>query len=183
MTALDHIRPARQLDAVEAARITTSWPDLLKLPIQTDGERDEIVQAIHDLQTPPERAWVMARVAALLSQYYAADVPQSIVKMMAEDWAEAIGDYPQWCITKAVRWWKSADNPERKRRPLEGDIEAICKREYGVVKIAQLALRRYENGVAPIQLDAHRPPVDREAANRILAEHGFAPKRFGGNDA
>jgi hypothetical protein len=153
---------------------------LLTLPIADADELADVERGIHDLTAPPDRAWVMARTAALLSQYYAADVPQSILTIMAEDWAEAIGGYPQWVITKAVRWWKSADNPDRKKRPLEGDIEAVCRREYGIVSIARLAVRRHKQGVAPIVLEAHRQPVDREAADRIMREAGFSPRRFGG---
>ena len=159
--------------------MTVSWPDLLKSPIVTDEQKSEILASIRELTIPSERAWVMARVAATLSQYYAADVPQAIVAIMAEDWADAIGGYPQWCITKAMRWWKSADNPDRKKRPVEGDIEAVCRREYGVIHIAEIALRRYRDGVHAISFDQPRQPVDREAANAIMAEFGFSPKRFG----
>ena len=63
------------------------------------------------LEIPADRTWMLARVAALLSPYYEKDVPQGVRKMEAEDWAEALQDFPQWAITNAVRWWKGEHNP------------------------------------------------------------------------
>jgi hypothetical protein len=49
--------------------------------------------------------------------------------MQADDWAAALGGYPQWAIEKAARWWKGEENPDRRKKPLEGDIAARCKIE------------------------------------------------------
>lgn len=87
----------------------------------------------------------MARVASLLSPYYDKDTPQSVREMEAEDWLEAIGLFPQWSIDRAVRWWKGAENPDRRKRPLEGDIAARCKVEMrgvgSVPKILEIKAR------------------------------------------
>lgn len=149
------------------------------MPIGTVDELDEIRQGISALTVEARPAWIMARVASLLSQYYAADVPQAAVAMMAEDWLDELREYPQWAITKAVRWWKSADNADRKKRPLEGDISARCKREMGIVDIARVSVRR-GIGTAP---PANRlvTPVNGAAANEIVARAGFTPKRFNGD--
>jgi len=53
-------------------------------------ERQQVSLDVASLTVAPRRDWVLGRVAALLSQYYAADLPQSIVKVMADDWAEAL---------------------------------------------------------------------------------------------
>ena len=80
MTELTEI--LRQADPVtpeQAGRITASWQDLLSSPIKTVEERDEIAGSLSVIGEPASTPWVMARVAALLSQYYAADVPPSVV--------------------------------------------------------------------------------------------------------
>jgi len=133
----------------------------------------------------------MARVAALLSQYYAADVPQAAVSMMAEDWLEELREYPEWAITKAVRWWKSEANADRKKRPLEGDIAARAKFEMQVVRFADRAVRRYWDGFRPMAETPHEdsPPEpemtaeEREASRKrvadLVANAGFS-KRING---
>lgn len=151
--------------------MTISWPVLLTSPIQDEAELAEI-RADHARVTVPARhEWVMARVAALLSQYYASDVPQGAVRMMAEDWAAELGEYPEWAITKAVRWWKSRENPSRKRRPLEGDISERARFEMGPVFVAESAMRRYspQRDVDP---QPSRPPVSdaqKAEADRLVA--------------
>jgi len=149
-------------------------------------ERQQVSLDVASLTVAPRRDWVLGRVAALLSQYYAADLPQSIVKVMADDWAEALCEYPEWAITKAVRWWKSEANAERKRKPLEGDIAARARYEMGIVKVAEGALRRFDSGVLPYvggDNSTGRVEPTEEQRKRMAdyqEEAGFAPKRFGG---
>ena len=128
----------------------------------------------------------MARVAALLSQYYAADVPPSVVSIMAEDWKEELAPYPQWAITSAVRWWKSEANPDRKRRPLEGDISARAKHEMMLVRLASHAVQRYWDGYRPSDLASQpqRPELTAEEkraarvrADQYIKEAGLNLKR------
>ena len=181
MTAVTKIQTATEIQAGDVEAMTASWQDLLRRPIRDEAERHEIAIAVAGLSKPPRREFVLGRVAALLSQYYAADLPQSMVRIMADDWAEELAEYPEWAITKAVRWWKSEANPERKRKPLEGDISARAKREMSLVRVAERALRKYAEGVAPFKVDdTPRTPVDPKVANAILAEVGFTPRKFGG---
>lgn len=82
----------------------------------------------------------MARVAALLEPYFDKGTPVSIKMIEMEDWAEAMKDSPYWAIEKACRWWKSEENPEKRRRPIEGDIMARIRVEMGAVRAAQIKL-------------------------------------------
>ena len=179
---MNELAPAAQAAMVIANvdRITASWPDLLTSPIRDEAEYEQIRANVIALSDPAPREWTMARVASLLMSYYAADVGEAMVSMMAEDWAEALKDHPQWAITKAVRWWKSSDNPKRNIRPVEGDIQRRCEIEEGILKVGKLACRRFRNGVLPIKPDEHRKPIDAKRAAQIMAEVGFKPKRFGG---
>jgi hypothetical protein len=85
------------------------------------------------LSEPANPTWVMARIAALLEPYFDKGTPQGVREIEAEDWAEALCRYPQWALQRAVRWWKSADNPKRRQRPIEGDIEARVRVEMDAV--------------------------------------------------
>lgn len=158
---------------------------MLTSQIKTNEEYNEIVNALDPLSEPARPAWIMARVAALLSQYYAADVPAAAVAIMAEDWLEELRDYPQWAITNAVRWWKSSENPNRKKKPLEGDIAERCRLEMGVVRVAEKACRDFlisgPTTTEPSEQDQERwdlTPAEREEkrarANDILKQAGFA---------
>jgi hypothetical protein len=128
---------------------------------------------VAELTKPAPAEWAMARVAAMLSPYYDRDTPHAVRLMEAEDWAEALAPFPQWAIDRAVRWWKSADNADRRKRPLEGDIVARCRIEMDPVRAAQAYLR--QPMVAPVSHALPRPPVPeaqerRQIADRIMAE-------------
>lgn len=126
----------------------------------------------------------MARIAALLSPYYEKDVPQAVRIMEAEDWAEALADYPQWAIQNAVRWWKSEHNPDRRKRPFEGDIAERCRAEMQPVLAAKFDLGRdvaaRHEPVQSIPRPSLPDQAERQAISaRIMAEV-FAGKKIGG---
>lgn len=186
MTGLTTARQqAEPINPDQAARITASWPVLLTSPIETDDQLNQIVEGLGKVKAKSHPTWIMARVAALLSQYYAADVPAAAVSMMAEDWLEELREYPQWAITNAVRWWKSEANKDRKRRPLEGDISARCKHEMMAISAAEYAVRRYWDGYRPREQPVEREPEmtddERQAAKKRIADlvhqAGFATQR------
>lgn len=130
---------------------------------------------------PAHSTWVMARVAALLEPYFDKGTPQAIKEIEAEDWAEALCDYPQWAIQRAVRWWKSGDNPKRRQRPVEGDIAARVKLEMDAVLGMK---RRLEAGLyrqAGTEPDRVLPSPERRAEMReYVAKHFPGVKSFGG---
>ncbi len=134
--------------------------------------RERAAPVVADLLVPASASWTMARIAALLSPYYDKDIPQAVRVMEAEDWAEALAEYPQWAIQNAVRWWKSDANVDRRKRPLEGDIAARCRIEVDPVRAARFYLDRPLVTEAPL---LERPPVPdadekREIAKRVMAE-------------
>lgn len=127
---------------------------------------------------PVEPVWCLARVAALLSPYYEKETPQAVREMEAEDWREALAEFPRWAIERAVRWWKSADNPDRRKRPLEGDIAARCRVEMNGVPSAVQMLELRRNGRDFSQPQLPRERVSAERAAEILAEAGLSPQRM-----
>lgn len=171
------------IDHSNAALVDTALERLTHLlRSQGDVPKQTLEVAIASLSTPARPEWVMARTASLLSPYYEKDVPQGVRVMEAEDWADALAEFPQWAIQKAAQWWKSADNPDRRKRPLEGDIAARARFEMQAVRAAQIKLR--SNGTFSLvqtKEQTEGPPkyrVSRERASEILAEAGYRPKRM-----
>lgn len=158
---------------------------MLKSPLKDQAERDQVNAAVARLSTSARPEQIMARVAALLTPYYTGDVPHGVRMIEAEDWAEALATYPEWAITKACRWWKGSENPNRRKKPLEGDIVARTKTEMGVISVAEVAIRQFDSGQQPYNSEQseseQRPTADeRERIQALVAEMGYAPKRMGG---
>ena len=142
----------------------------------------DVKAAVAALSEPCSPVWCMARVAALLDPYYDKDTPQAVRKMMAEDWLVELEAYPQWAIERAVRWWKSAENADRRKKPLEGDIAARCKVEMrGIGSLPELMARKVQGRY--IGQEAPRPKQSAEErkaiAERVLAAANFRVKRMG----
>lgn len=142
-----------------------------QLPAKADVER-----VAAKLMEPVEPVWCLARIAALLSPYYEKETPQAVREMEAEDWREALAEYPRWAIERSVRWWKSADNPDRRKRPLEGDIAARCRIEMGGVPSAVKLLELRRNGPDLTKKEEPRERISKEKAAELLRQAGFAPK-------
>lgn len=161
-----------------------SWPDLLWQPIQSRSDRDMIEAHSEALARPASGNWILARVAALLTGYYAADVPAEVIRFEAEDWLDALKEFPDWAITKAVRWWKGETNADRRKRPMVGDIAARARFEMGPVIVARIAVGRFDDGKQPFKaLDVpDRKPLDPAERQRIAADIlgsvKFTPKRM-----
>lgn len=77
-------------------------------------------------------------------------------------------DWTQEQVVWALRKW-NRDNP--RIRPTPGDVVAICKDARG---------RKMASLPKPVDAAPARERVDKDRAAQILAEAGFAPKRFGG---
>ena len=134
------------------------------------------------LSQPANGQWVMARVASLLVDYYAPDVPASIISMAAADWADELGCFPDWAIDRAVRWWKSAENPDRRKKPLPGDIAIRARNIMGPVFVAERAVLLFDQGKVPWVPPKPYEPPDRETGKRdgtaILQAAGFGVRKM-----
>jgi len=181
-TGLAIYTPEGQTDA---ARVDAGLKWLLHLPQLPKEQWPEmrvIEKAVTVLSEPCSPAWCMARVASLLNPYYDKDTPQGVRQMEAEDWLEALRDYPQWAIERAVRWWKSEDNVKRRLRPLEGDIGERCRVEMRGIGAVPELLRIKANGryVEPEAPRPKLPQAERQAiAERVLRDAKFKVKGMG----
>jgi hypothetical protein len=146
--------------ASDLERLTHLLPSLRECP----KAKAEARQMLAPLTTPAHPVWLMARVAALLSPYFEKDTPQAVREIEAEDWAHELRDKPQWAVEKAVRWWKSADNPRRRIRPLEGDISGRVRFEMMAVRAAQIHINA--SGQVPAPQERVAPLTDEDRAER-----------------
>ena len=143
----------------------------------------EVEMTVAAMTEPCNSTWCMARVAALLSPYYDKNTAQAVREIEAEDWLEALAPYPQWAIERAVRWWKSADNADRRKKPLEGDISARCKVEMrGIGSLPEIMNRKATGRWIETEPPREKttPEQRKSMANEVLAKAGFTPKRMGG---
>jgi hypothetical protein len=139
-------------------------------------EKNTVLRIQKTLMTPADGVWILVRVSALLNPYYDKNTPEVVKKMEAQDWFYSLKDFPQWAIERAVRWWKSDANTDRRKRPLEGDIVARCRVEMDGVASASKVLEMMQRGAE------HKPEVrERLTADRaaeIMRDVGFGVKRM-----
>lgn len=168
-----------QLDQGQVDQALAWLTDLPQLPRELLPAQSEVVATVEAWTEPARPEWIMARAAAILSPYYAKDVPQIVREIEAEDWLEALAEYPQWAIERAARWWKGESNPDRRKAPLEGDIAARCKVEMGGIDVVPRLVEtiRSRREYHTVQ-EPPRKIIDAETANRIMEEVGFRPRRF-----
>ena len=155
------IRQARDLGPERAASGVERLTHLLPSLRSDQASREEADRIVLALTQPADSTWLMARCAALLSPYFEKDIDAGIRKMDAEDWAAELGDFPKWAVEMAVRWWKSHKNPNRRKRPIEGDIADRCRVEMQAVRAAQISLRTGIKVSEPRQHD-ERPMTEEE---------------------
>lgn len=173
--------------------ITRSWPDLLHTPLDSKINRDALEDAIKKLCTPAPAKWVTGRIASLLSQYYIAELPANslnarkaeisadIMTSIADDWYSELKVFPAWSIAKAVRWWIGKDNPDRRKKPMAGDIAERAQKELGPIIVARTAVKIFDRGHLATIAPPPKERISKERANEIMAQAGFSVKKFGGS--
>ena len=171
------------MDAAKAAK-GVAWLKHLSTLSATDKlpAKAEIDRVAALLDQPANDAWVTARVLALLSPYFEKDTPQAVRRIEANDWAVAMAGFPQWAIENAVRWWKSDENPDRRKRPLEGDIVARCKIEVMPVRYGPQVTENKRRAAMP-EPERHVSAEDREHRAKVAAELMAKFNGTGGQDS
>lgn len=154
-----------------ADRVQERLERLLRVPQLPPEQRPDIATvtaAMADLTRPCSPVWCMARVASLLNPYFEKDTPQAVRELEMEDWLAALGGYPQWAIDRAVRFWKSAENPQRHRRPVEGDIAARCIHELRGIRAVPELMRPRPRDAEPPRPDM-TPEQRAEMAQKVVS--------------
>lgn len=140
--------------------------------IATIKEAEEVLATCDRLAIPAPGRWISGRVATLLSHYFVSASDERVMSAIAEDWVETLKDYPAWAIQNACRWWMSAENQYRHRKPLPGDVEDACKREVaGIIAARTMAkLGPPERGPQREHLSPEVMEKRKSAADRIMQE-------------
>ena len=159
--------------------ITRSWPDLLHTRLNSKTERDLLQDAVDKFSKPAPKKWITGRIAALLLQYFQGETSERMMRVIADDWCHEMQEFPAWAIAKSVRWYISRINPDRRRKPLPGDISDIAQRELGPIFAAKSAIRRFDQGVVLRIEEAPAERMSKERAEEIMAEAGVTVKKFG----
>ena len=73
--------------------------------------------------SPAERGALLARVLSLLSHYRGEVHSQQVETVIANDWAEDLGEYPMWAINEAARKWRR----QQKFKPQISEIIELCE--------------------------------------------------------
>ena len=168
----DHVPPEMVED------ITRSWPDLLHTRLNSKTERDLLQAAVDKFSKPAPKKWITGRIAALLLQYFQGEISERMMRVIAADWCHEMQEFPAWAIAKSVRWYISRINPDRRRKPLPGDISDIAQRELGPIFAAKDAIRRFDQGVVLRIEEAPAERMSKERAEEIMDEVGVTVKKF-----
>ena len=94
-------------------RIVETWQPPSEME---DGVAGLAMQHLSELEAalrPAERGVLLARILALLSHFRAEPNPPQVEQMIADDWAEDLGEFPIWAVEQACRQWRRT----RKWRP------------------------------------------------------------------
>ena len=114
------------------------------------------------------RGKIASEVKVVLSAYFQPHEDERIKAAQLAWWCDELEDWTQEQVVWALRKW-NRDNP--RIRPTPGDVVAICKDARG---------RKMASLPKPSEAEPERQRVDKDKAAQILADAGFAPRRFGG---
>jgi len=170
----------------EAKLYETCSPAFSARKISSEAEAEKVRQALSVCTAAAETDWLKGRLAAFFTHYYTGTMPEAVHREIWKDWRAEIGAYPQWALSEAFRWWLSKENEDRRRKPLPGDIGAICDRLMDRHKAAERMLRSWdrrslEGGVDhEVEIEPRRRATP-DQMRRILAEvrPGFLEAEIG----
>ncbi|WP_406646902.1 hypothetical protein QEZ52_00395 [Aliisedimentitalea scapharcae] len=69
-----------------------------------------------------------------------------MMQAIAEDWYAELRDFPAWAIQDACRWWMGAENGDRRKRPMPGDIAELARKKTSCVRVAARRLQEFQAG-------------------------------------
>jgi len=129
------------------------------------------VGSAHSLRArQSHRQWILGRIATLLGHYWREDDPSELNEAMGRDWADILEGMPQDAIAKACTAYL---REEPRRKPTPGAVYALARNYIP----RPVIVSRAPEPEAP-----KRERVSAERAAEILAESGFRPRKFGGDN-
>ncbi|OOY20868.1 hypothetical protein BMI86_10200 [Thioclava sp. DLFJ5-1] len=134
------------------------------------AEFDRLNEIVAQLTRPATREWIVGRMAALLVHYYTAELPEKVNRAIGNDWAHELEGKPAWAISNACRWWMSADNSLRRKKPLPGDISERTDRELARIQTAKVMLERGVQPMKQIEAEPRGQAIPIERRRKVAQE-------------
>ena len=126
----------------------------------------QIARSLSPQALQEHRARIAFDVKTVLSAYFQPHEADEIKAAQLAWWCDELQDWTQEQVLWSLRKW-NRDNP--RLRPTPGDIVAILKDARG---------RKIAATLPKPELQPAPPRVSREAAEAILSQYGYAPKRM-----
>jgi hypothetical protein len=80
----------------------------------------------------------MGRVATLLSHFYVSQMSEHEARAVAQDWADALLEFPQWAVDEACREWLRT----QERKPTIAGIRKLCQQHFAIVECTRYKAMR-----------------------------------------
>lgn len=99
-------------------------PPTIVEPANADAATTALAVIEREILVPVDPGWLLGRLLALFAHCPPRSVPldPAVERMVAGDWAEDLGEYPQWAVDQAVRIWRRT----KKWRPTIMEMRALC---------------------------------------------------------
>jgi hypothetical protein len=110
----------------------------------------EFLRLVETVMQPMEKGLLLTRILVLLSHFRSDPNPPEVEYVIAQDWAEDLGEFPAWVVEEAARQWRRA----KKFKPQICEIREACER---IAARERMLLKRL------------RDLVDAEEARRVPA--------------
>lgn len=102
-----------------------TWsPPAVVDPADAEAAARALAAIEHEILAPVDSGWLLARLLALFAHCPPRSTPldPAVERMVAGDWAEDLGEYPQRAVDQAVRVWRRT----KKWRPTIMEMRALC---------------------------------------------------------
>ncbi|WP_455176394.1 hypothetical protein [Azospirillum largimobile] len=102
-----------------------TWsPPAVVDPADAEAATRALAAIEHEILAPVDPGWLLARLLALFAHCPPRSTPldPTVERMVANDWAEDLGEYPQWAVDQAVCVWRRT----KKWRPTIMEMRALC---------------------------------------------------------
>lgn len=106
-----------------ADEIETFHPPAVVTAAEAAEARQALVAYDRHL-APAPTARVIGRVTVALAHWYVPDMPHVLAKGLMADWANDLGEFPEWAIEEAFAKWRRANS----EKPRIADIRDLCQR-------------------------------------------------------
>jgi len=113
------------------------WEPCEMTEAQAEAAR-EFLNVVSGIVAPADKGRLLTRILTLLSHYRTDPNPAQVEFMIAEDWAEDLGEFPAWAVDEAARQWRRS----RKFKPQICEIREACQRIVGLEMQLVYRLRR-----------------------------------------